>query len=188
MVLHLADANIIVCNWVFTLKYYPYITIAHYKSCLVVRGFTQAYGCPWLHPSIWLLVWFLLATPMHMVACLFAHGCTHMFSPIYISLLFVCSSLSPSIKHGLSISYIFLIPFLMVISRIKFLWTYLSRMLLRGSHPRCVSCDKLFMGTSRVHVLGLPSSTIFCFCLASHFAPPIPPCSLRRLRAILSFL
>ena len=28
-------------------------------------------------------------------------------------------------------------------------------MLLRGSHPRCVSYDELFMGSSRVHMFGL---------------------------------
>ena len=39
-----ADANIVTCKWVFTIKYHPDGTIAHHKARLVARGFTQAYG------------------------------------------------------------------------------------------------------------------------------------------------
>ena len=38
-----ADANIVTCIWVFTVKHHR-DTIAHHKVCLVARGFTQAYG------------------------------------------------------------------------------------------------------------------------------------------------
>ena len=40
LVSRLADANIVTCKWVFTLKYHPDGTIAHHKACLVARGFT----------------------------------------------------------------------------------------------------------------------------------------------------
>ena len=40
----LADANIITCKCIFTIKYHPNGTIAHHKARLVARGFTQAYG------------------------------------------------------------------------------------------------------------------------------------------------
>ena len=43
MVPRLADANIITCKWVFTIKYHPDGTISHNKARLVARGFTQAY-------------------------------------------------------------------------------------------------------------------------------------------------
>ena len=39
-----ADANIVTCKGVFTIKYHPDGTIAHHKARLVARGFTQAYG------------------------------------------------------------------------------------------------------------------------------------------------
>ena len=39
-----ADANIVMCKWVFTIKYHPDGTIARHKARLVARGFTQAYG------------------------------------------------------------------------------------------------------------------------------------------------
>ena len=61
-------------------------------------------------------------------------------------------------------------------------------MLLRGSHLRCVFCDELFTDSSRVHVLGFPSLVALSLPLASHHVWPIPPCSLRRLRVVLSFL
>ena len=38
-----ADANIVTCKWVFTIKYHPDGTIARHKARLVARGFTQAY-------------------------------------------------------------------------------------------------------------------------------------------------
>ena len=38
------DANIVMCKWVFTIKYHPDGTIARHKARLVARGFTQAYG------------------------------------------------------------------------------------------------------------------------------------------------
>ena len=38
------DANIIMCKWVFTIKYHHDGTIARHKAHLVARGFTQAYG------------------------------------------------------------------------------------------------------------------------------------------------
>ena len=38
-----AYANIVMCKWVFTVKYHPDGTIAHHKARLVARGFTQAY-------------------------------------------------------------------------------------------------------------------------------------------------
>ena len=41
-------------------------------------------------------------------------------------------------------------------------------MLLRGSHPKCVSCDKVYMDSSSVHMLGLQSSVVFSLPLASH--------------------
>ena len=40
----LADANIVMCKWVFTIKYHLDGTIARHKARLVARGFTQAYG------------------------------------------------------------------------------------------------------------------------------------------------
>ena len=40
----LADANIVMCKWVFTIKYQPDGTSARHKACLVARRFTQAYG------------------------------------------------------------------------------------------------------------------------------------------------
>ena len=61
-------------------------------------------------------------------------------------------------------------------------------MLLRGSHLRCVFCDELFTDSSRVYVLGLPSLVAFSLPLALNLARPIPQCSLRRLRVVLSFL
>ena len=39
-----ADANIVTCKWVFTIKYHPNGTITRHKARLVARGFTQAYG------------------------------------------------------------------------------------------------------------------------------------------------
>ena len=39
-----ADANIVTCKWVFTIKYHPDGTIAHHNAHLVALGFTQAYG------------------------------------------------------------------------------------------------------------------------------------------------
>ena len=39
-----ADANIVACKWVFTIKYHPDGTIARHKARMVARGFTQAYG------------------------------------------------------------------------------------------------------------------------------------------------
>ena len=53
---------------------------------------------------------------------------------------------------------------------------------------RCVLCNELFTDSSRVHVLGLPILVAFSSPLASHHARPIPPCSLRRLRVVFSFL
>ena len=41
-------------------------------------------------------------------------------------------------------------------------------MLLRGSHLKCVSCDKVYTDSSQVHMLGLPSSVVFSLPLASH--------------------
>ena len=41
-------------------------------------------------------------------------------------------------------------------------------LLLRGSQPRCVSYDELFMGSSRVHALVLPSLVVLSLPLASH--------------------
>ena len=38
------DANIVICKWVFTLKYHPDGTVARHKARLVARGFTQAHG------------------------------------------------------------------------------------------------------------------------------------------------
>ena len=43
LVPHPADANIVTCKWVFTIKYHPDGTIACHKGCLVAREFTQAY-------------------------------------------------------------------------------------------------------------------------------------------------
>ena len=76
----------------------------------------------------------------------------------------------------------------MVILRGRSLWSNLLDMLLRGSHLRCVFCDELFTNSSRVHVLGLPSLVALSPPLASHPARLIPPCSLRRLGVVLSFL
>ena len=39
-----ADANIVTCKWVFTIKYHPDGTIARHKARLVACGFTQVYG------------------------------------------------------------------------------------------------------------------------------------------------
>ena len=39
-----ADANIVTCKGVFTIKYHPDGTISHHKARLVARGFTQVYG------------------------------------------------------------------------------------------------------------------------------------------------
>ena len=44
MVPRLADANIVMCKWVFIFKYHPNDTIAGHKARLVAREFTQAYG------------------------------------------------------------------------------------------------------------------------------------------------
>ena len=44
LVLRPADANIVTCQWVFTIKYHPDGTIAHHKARLVACGFTQAHG------------------------------------------------------------------------------------------------------------------------------------------------
>ena len=38
-----ADANIVTCKWVFTIKYHPDGTIARHKARLIARGFTQVY-------------------------------------------------------------------------------------------------------------------------------------------------
>ena len=38
------DANVVSCKWVYSLKYNPDGSIAHYKARLVARGFSQAYG------------------------------------------------------------------------------------------------------------------------------------------------
>ena len=73
----------------------------------------------------------------------------------------------------------------MEILRSKFLWSNLLGMLLKGSHPRCVSCDELFLGTIRVQVLGLYSLVIFSLPLASHHATTILSCSLRMLKMAL---
>ena len=39
-----SDANIIMCKWVFKLKYHLDGTITHHKAFLVGCGFTQTYG------------------------------------------------------------------------------------------------------------------------------------------------
>ena len=44
LVPRLADANIVMCKWVFTLKYHLDGTIAHKKAYLLTRSFIQAYG------------------------------------------------------------------------------------------------------------------------------------------------
>ena len=44
LVPHPADANIVMCKWVFTVKYHSDGTIAHDKARMVAHGFTQAYG------------------------------------------------------------------------------------------------------------------------------------------------
>ena len=61
-------------------------------------------------------------------------------------------------------------------------------MLLRRSSPSYIFCDKLFMGSSRVHVLGLTSLVVVSLPFASHQALLILPCSLRKLRVIFSIL
>ena len=43
LVPRLADANIVMCKWVITLKCHLDGTIAPHKARLVARGFTQAY-------------------------------------------------------------------------------------------------------------------------------------------------
>ena len=79
-------------------------------------------------------------------------------------------------------------PCFMVILRSMSLWSNLQGMWLRGNHLRCVFCDELFTDSRKVHVLGLPSFVAFSPPLASYHAHPIPLCSLRRLRVVLSFL
>ena len=59
-------------------------------------------------------------------------------------------------------------------------------MLLNERYLRCVSYDKLFTGSSRVH--GLSSIVVFSMPLDSYHASPILSCSLRRLKMVLSFL
>ena len=75
LVLCLADANIITCKWVFTVKYHPDGTIDRHKARLVACGFTQSYGIDLPRPSpqsfistmsacssLWLLIkgyWFI---------------------------------------------------------------------------------------------------------------------------------
>ena len=39
-----ADANVVSCRWVFTIKYNPDETVNRYKARLVVRGFSQVQG------------------------------------------------------------------------------------------------------------------------------------------------
>ncbi|KAK4381917.1 Retrovirus-related Pol polyprotein from transposon RE1 [Sesamum angolense] len=39
-----ADANVVSCRWVFTLKYQADGSIHRYKAHLVAKGFTQTYG------------------------------------------------------------------------------------------------------------------------------------------------
>ena len=58
----------------------------------------------------------------------------------------------------------------------------------QGESFSYVSCDEVFMGSSRVHEFELQSLVVFSLPLASHNAPPILTCSLRRLRAVLSFV
>ena len=43
LVPRLANTNVIVCRWVFTLKYNPYETIHWHKARLVARGFSLTY-------------------------------------------------------------------------------------------------------------------------------------------------
>ena len=40
---HSTNAKIVKCKWFFTVKYYPYDTMAHHKARIVSRGFTQAH-------------------------------------------------------------------------------------------------------------------------------------------------
>ena len=49
-------------------------------------------------------------------------------------------------------------------------------MLLRESHLRWVSYDEIFMGSSKVHALGLQNLVVFSLPLASHHVSSILSC------------
>ena len=102
------------------------------------------------------IVWLLVASPMCMTLTIPRRSPSS-----FVFTLFTHSSLSPSIRLVPPLVRYFLTPFFMVILRSRSFWSNLLGMLLKGSHPRCVSYNELFTGSSRVHVLGLQSLVVF---------------------------
>ena len=155
-----ANANIVTCKWVFTIKYHLEGTIAHHKARLVARGFTQVYVIDY----------------------------TETFSPI-VRLNFVRVLLSLAVNqacslHQLDVSNAFLYGDLEEQVFMEQPPLYVAQ----GESSKVCFCDELITNSCRVHVLGLPSLMAISPPLASHHARSIPPCSLRRLRVFLSFL
>ena len=122
-----ADANILTCKLVFTIKCHLEDITARHKARLVASGFTQAYDIDYTE-TISLVV--------------------HLNS--------ICVLLSLALNqawslHQLDDSNAFLFGNL----EEQVLWTNPLGMLLMESRPRGVSCDELFRESSRVHGLCL---------------------------------
>ena len=160
LVPHPTDANIVTCKWVFTVKYHPDGTIARHMARLVACGFTQAYAIDYTET-------FSLVVRLNSVRVLLSLAINQAWS-----------------LHELDVSNAFLYDDLEEQVFMEQPPGYVAH----ESYLSCVFCDKLFTDSSRVHLRGLPSLVAFSPPLASHHAQPIPLCSLRRLRVVLSFL
>lgn len=66
---HMTNANIVICKWIFSLKYRLDGSIVYHNARLVALDFAQAYGIDYMEtfsPVVWLnFIWVLLSSEVH---------------------------------------------------------------------------------------------------------------------------